>query len=60
MTIGFNTNFYLLNIIFLFMAFTDASRRNYIMDKLSKSLEFDFHKKDYVSVRMPTINFLDV
>ena len=51
--------FYLLNLFFLFMAFTDANRRNYIMSKLSKSLEFDFHKKDHVSVRLPTINFLD-
>ena len=41
------------------MAFTDANRRNYMMEKLSHSLEFDFHKKDSISVRMPTINSLD-
>ena len=51
--------FYMVNLLFLFMAFTDANRRNYMMEKLSHSLEFDFHKKDSVSVRMPTINSLD-
>ena len=57
--IAFNFVFYMLSFIFLATAFTDANRRNYIMEKLSHSLEFDFHKKDKISVRMPTINFLD-
>ena len=56
---AFNFVFYMLSFIFLATAFTDANRRNYIMEKLSHSLEFDFHKKDKISVRMPTINFLD-
>ena len=30
-----------------------------MMEKLSQCLEFDFHTKDHVSVRMPTINSLD-
>ena len=29
------------------------------MEKLSESLELDFHKKDPASVRLPVINFLD-
>ena len=57
--IAFNFVFYMLSWIFLATAYTDANRRNYIMVKLSQSLEFDFHKKDKISVRMPTINFLD-
>ena len=30
-----------------------------MMEGLSSSLELDFHKKDTISVRFPTINFLD-
>ena len=51
--------FYLINLTFLWTAFTDAYRKNYLMAKLSESLEFDFHNKDPVSVRLPTLNFLD-
>ena len=56
---GFNCIFYFINQTFLAMSYTDANRRNYMMQKLSHSLEFDFHCKDNISVRMPTINFLD-
>ena len=51
--------FYMINLIFLWIAFNDANRRNYLMEKLSNSLEFDFHKKNSITVRLPTINFLD-
>merc|ERR1719273_772179 len=56
---GFNFIFYFINQTFLAMSYTDANRRNYMMQKLSQSLEFDFHSKDIISVRMLTINFLD-
>ena len=55
----FNFTFYTVNLIFFWIAFIDSHRRNYIMKKLSQSLEFNFHTKDYISVRQPTINFLD-
>ena len=29
------------------------------MQRLSQSLEFDFHKKDSISIRLPVINFLE-
>ena len=51
--------FYFVNFTFLWTAFIDAYRKNYLMAKLSESLEFDFHNKDPISVRLPTINFLD-
>ena len=47
------------NIIFLYAAFNDANRRNSQMTSLSNCLEIDFHKKDSVSIRLPTINFFD-
>ena len=50
---------YLPAFEFLWIAFNDASRRNKMMEGLSSSLELDFHKKDTISVRFPTINFLD-
>ena len=56
----FNFVFYFLNFIFLFIGFSDANRRFYMMEKLSQSLEFDFHRKNSISVRLPTINFLDI
>ena len=59
LVIMFNMMFYIINFTFLWIAFNDANRRNYLMEKLSNSLEFDFHKKDSISVRLPTINFLD-
>ena len=37
----------------------DASKRNYMMEKLSNSLENDFFMKDSITVRLPTINMLD-
>ena len=56
---GFSSFFYFLNITFLFVAYNDANRRNAGMQRLSKALEFDFHKKDSISIRFPVINFLE-
>ena len=47
------------NSIFLYAAFNDANRRNTLMKSLSNCLEIDFHKKDSVSIRLPSINFFD-
>ena len=56
---GFASFFYFLNITFLFVAYNDANRRNAGMQRLSESLEFDFHQKDSISIRLPVINFLE-
>ena len=56
---GFVVFFYFLNITFLFVAYNDANRRNAGMQRLSQSLEFDFHQKDSISIRLPVINFLE-
>ena len=48
-----------INGQFLWYAFWDANRRISLMRQASYALELDFHSKDEVSVRMPTINFLD-
>ena len=50
---------YLPAFEFLWIAYNDTSRRNIMMERLSSSLELDFHKKCSISVRLPTINFLD-
>ena len=47
------------NMFFLWIASYDARRRNHIMEGLTSALELDFHTKNSVSVRFPTINFLD-
>ena len=39
--------FYVVNFTFLWTAFIDAFRKNYLMAKLSESLEFDFHNKNH-------------
>ena len=54
-----SSNFNMYNFVFLWLAYYDASRRNYLIIKLSNSLELDFHIKDPITVRLPTINFLD-
>ena len=56
---GFTWFFYTVNILFLFVAYNDANRRNAGMQRLSQSLEFDFHQKDSISIRLPVINFLE-
>ena len=56
---AFTWFFYFLNITFLFVAYNDANRRNAGMQRLSQSLEFDFHQKDSISIRLPVINFLE-
>ena len=49
----------LMNMLFMWLAYNDANRRNWLMTKLSNSLELGLHSKDAVSVRFPTINFMD-
>ena len=49
----------LLNGILLWFALWDANRRIYLMRKVSQSIELNFHTKDKVEVRMPTLNFMD-
>ena len=46
-------------INFIWMAYWDATRRNYLMEKLSNCIELDFHLKNSVTVRFPTINYFD-
>ena len=48
-----------VSTMFIWMAYWDAKRRNYLMEKLSNCIELDFHLKDSVTVRFPTINFFD-
>ena len=47
-----------LNLTILFIAYEDARRRNWLMKKLTNSLELFIITKDSVSVRFPTLNFL--
>ena len=49
----------MINGMFLWFALWDANRRIYLMRKVSGAIELDFHTKDNVNVRMPTLNFLD-
>ena len=53
------TYFNIINMLFLWIAYWDANRRNFLMVKLSNSLELDFHTKNSITVRLPTINFFD-
>ena len=46
------------NMLFLQLAFNETRRRNAMMSMLSSSLELEFIKKNAITVRMPTINFL--
>ena len=46
-------------IQFFWVAFNDANRRNALMMSLTNSLEIDFFAKNHVSIRLPTVNFLD-
>ena len=48
-----------MNGLFLWFAFWDSNRRIYLMRTISNSLELDLYTKDKVTVRMPTLNFLD-
>ena len=48
-----------VNGMFLWFAFWDSNRRIYLMQKISNALELDLYTKDKVTVRMPTLNFLD-
>lgn len=48
-----------MNALFLWFAFWDANRRIYLMRAVSNSLELDLQTKDKITVRMPTLNFLD-
>merc|ERR1712151_403587 len=48
-----------VNLSFLWAGYWDANRRITIMRWLSNSLETDFIKKDELTVRFPTINFMD-
>ena len=47
------------NTGFIFFAFWDASRRIQLMRYMSNSLELDFKLKNKVTVRLPTLNFVD-
>ena len=46
------------NSIFLLLACNETRRRNAMMKMLTSSLELEFMKKDPITVRLPTINFL--
>jgi hypothetical protein len=48
-----------LNLTFLNMALVDITRRNYQMQLLSSSLKVNFQEKDAVTLRLPTLNFID-
>ena len=47
------------NTGFIFFAFWDASRRIQLMRYMSNSLELDFKLKNKVTIRLPTLNFVD-
>lgn len=48
-----------MNSNLLWFAFCDAKRRIWLMRQLSSCLELDFNIKDRITVRMPTLNFMD-
>jgi hypothetical protein len=48
-----------LAFVFLFMAALDVKRRNYQMQLLSSALEINLQSKNKITVRLPTINFID-
>ena len=54
-----NLMFTFFNVTFLWIAYFDAWRRNALMMHLTQSLELFFYDKKSISVRFPTINFLD-
>ena len=60
LTIVMNTFiFTVLQALFLWFAFWDANRRIYLMKQVSNCLEMDFVNKDEITVRLPTLNFMD-
>ena len=48
-----------MNFKFLWYAFWDANRKLYLIKQASAALELDFYRKDYISIRMPVLNFMD-
>ena len=49
----------MMNAAFPIFAMWDSRRKIYLMQLISRSLELDFVTKDTVSIRLPTLNFLD-
>jgi len=47
------------NAEFLWNAFWDANRRIKIMSWISNALEINFVEKNSMTIRMPTVNFMD-
>ena len=50
----------LLNYLFLWFAYWDATRRIWLMKQVTDSFELEFDTKDATAIRMPTINFMDL
>lgn len=49
----------MMNLMFLEIALVDITRRNYQMQLLSSALEVNFHEKNGITIRLPTLNFID-
>jgi hypothetical protein len=49
----------LMNLAFLGAALVDITRRNFQMHLLSSALEVNFQQKDSLTIRLPTLNFID-
>jgi len=48
-----------MNILFMNIAIVDASKRNLMMKRMSQVIELGFHKKDFITIRLPVFNLVD-
>lgn len=54
-----NMMLFTVNPMFMNIAIVDASKKNMMMLRMSQVLDFTFHAKDNITVRLPVFNLID-